>query len=152
MAFPQFVAYIRNFSLTASTTQTLVQYTAGTGKDAEVAEWGVSFNGSTAVTGVEVDLLRQTSAGSGGTTFTLLPWNEVASDTAIGSALTTPTSEPTAGSIISPQVVTPFGGNLVIQYAEGEGPKVKAGNRIGVRAITASGVSPQATAYIRVRE
>lgn len=148
-----YLVYERNRALTASTAKTLCQVVAGSTKKLYIVEIGVSFDGVTAADQpVDVDLLRQTTAGtmsSFGAPILLDPSDPAALFTAQVNA----TAEPTSGDIIHPVQVTPNGGLWVREWAPGYEPVVAVSGRMGLRVTPgASATSINGTGYIVVRE
>lgn len=142
-----YVVQSMNEALAAATAETVIQLVAGT-KRCQVVAWGVSFDGVTAanVPG-DVELLRQTTAGTA-TPFTPLEWDE--GDTAsIATAQYHFTVEPTSTDILHPTQVTPNGGLFEVDYGD-RGPWVAASGRIGIRATFANVVN--VTAWLRFSE
>lgn len=137
-------------ALSASATKTLVQLVTGSTRRARIIELGISFDGITAATPVKCDLLLQTSAG---TMSAFTPVTELSDGpAAIATAQVNATAEPTAGSIMRSWYVTPFSGLFVVQFPLGREPTLGVSARIGLRAITATGVTPNASAYVVFEE
>lgn len=137
----------KDVALTAATTKTLLQVVAGSTKRLKLVEFGVSFDGVTAsAVPVDVDLLRQTSAGTASAA-TVVKLDE-AEPAAIFTAQATVTAEPTAGDVLASWQVTPNGGVLVVQYAEGREPVVAASGRLAIRALAAAGVNVSVYAIV----
>jgi hypothetical protein len=98
---------------------------------------------------VLIELCRATTVGSPtGTTATLVPADE-AFEAATATALTMLTAEPTTYAVAAGWYVQPNSGLLVIQYPLGRelGRSKAAGQRIGLRYTTVSGVTPKVAAY-----
>lgn len=120
-------------ALVAATVETLVQVTAPATRRLQIMRWGISFNGVTATdVPVQVDLLRQTTAGTA-SAFTPLKIEE-ADPAALAAAARAFTAEPTPGDVIESHFVTPNGGLFVVQYGLDERPFVAASGRIAIRA------------------
>lgn len=114
------------------------------------AEIAVSFDGSTAAQGVQVDLYRVSTLGSpAGTTGTVAAYTDDNTPAATTTALTALTAEPTAVTVLKQWMISPFGG-LVIQQEvlDRELGTKSAGARIGLRYTTASGVTPNAVSHV----
>ncbi len=141
-------------ALSAAATKSLVLLNPAT--DAfKVVQIDVSFDSSTAGASIQVDLYRTTTLGTPtGTTGTVVKVSGVGDIAAAGTtALTALTAEPTAVEVIDSFFLTPQGGTFVLQYPLGREPMAAAaGNRIGVRAITPTGVSPNAICTIMFDE
>lgn len=136
-------------ALAASASETLVQLRGATVVKAKIVEISVSFDATTADwEPVRIDLLRQTTdgTGTGATEVPLDPDYPTANCTAFHSF----TAEPTAGDILFSWEVHPQGGLLVVQYPLGREPTLDnlTTSRIGLRATTPSGVTPNALAYM----
>lgn len=135
-------------SLTAATVNTLLQAAAPSGDRLRVHSFSISFNSVTSTDApVVVDLLRQTTAGTG-TSVTPVPLDGVA-PAAASTCLRSHSAEPTAGDILWSGYVTPVGGLFVFNFAPGEEPVVDASGgyqpRIGLRATSPASVSAIAT-------
>lgn len=126
-------------SLSAATDTTLIQIHANTGT-AVVIGFGVSFNGVTAAAvPVKVDLLRQTTAGTGTTT---TPLKLDTTDGASGKVATRIyTVEPTASDIIRSWYVTPIGGLLTVSFSTDEEIYLANTERLGLRVNAPATVS-----------
>ncbi len=123
--------------LVAATTKTVIQITSVT-RPVKVTEWSISFDGATpADEPVLVEVLRQTTAGTGGTSVTPRKRVDYVS-TATTTAKTGPSAEPTAGDVLETYYLTPNGGLLVIQYPEGGEIVVPASGRLAIRATAPS--------------
>ena len=127
-----YMVHSRAQALAASTVETLVQVTAPAGGYCSVVAWGISFEGVTAANEpVLVDLLRQTTAGTGAA-FTPLEWNELGR-AASSTALNGFSAEPTAGDILHPNYIDPEGG-FEAWYEERLRPVFSSSGRVGLRA------------------
>lgn len=133
-------------ALAAAASETLWQLLAPSDAEARLIEFGVSFDGVTASNApVDVDLLRQSTAGTSSAA-TEIEWRTSGLAARV-VATTIFTAEPTAADILASWQLTPNGGLLVVQYPLGREPVISASERLAVRATTASGVTPNATAY-----
>lgn len=151
---PDYVVHERNRALTASTAKTIIQIVAPSTRRLRIVEVGVSFDGVTAADQpVDVDLIRQTTAGTM-TAFGAPLLVDPAETAAIASAHNVnATAEPTAADIIGAWQVTPNGGLWLVQWTPDEAPLVAASGRIGLRCTPgASATSVNATGYVRFRE
>lgn len=130
-------------ALAAAAVETLIQGVASSSKGVELVRWAVSFNGSSvSEQPVRVDLLRVSSAG---TSSAFAPIKlDPTSDSALMTARTSHTAEPTPGDVIETHYVTPAGGLLYIQYAPDERVKVPASTRLGIRVLSPSAVNASA--------
>ena len=146
-----FAAVLDDEAIAASATETLIQVVAATNHQVSVLGWGVSFAG-TGVTDspVRVELIRQTSAGTS-SSLTLVKWHDSDGDTIDATALQNFSAEPTSGDVISATRVHPQAG-YEIWYPEGLQPVIGAGDRLGLRVITPSGVNPNVSAQMICRE
>jgi hypothetical protein len=116
-----------------------------------LVEFGLSFDGSSALTAVRVDLYQVSSVGSlAGSAMTVNKFT----DTNIGAATTTVlgtiTTEATTVTVLKNWFLTPYSGLLEIQYPLGREPGAGAGlttNRIGLRCVTPSGVTPNVVSH-----
>jgi hypothetical protein len=103
-----------------------------------VKEWSISFKGIvTTGTPILVELLRQTTAGTGGAALTLVKspaddYDETIQASAL-SASTVWSAEPTAGDVLDGVEVHPQTG-YTWQAPFGQAIKVGGGDRIGIRA------------------
>lgn len=141
----KFAAVKASEEVSAAATETILQVIAATNHQVKILGWGGSFAGTTVTAEpIELQLIRQTTAGTA-SALTLVKWSDSDGDTIDASALHDFTAEPTAGDILSSVLVHPQTG-YEIWYPEGREPIIGAGDRIGIRVITPSGVSPDATA------
>lgn len=131
---------------TAASTKSLILLNPA-GNELVLVQLAVSFDASTAAAGVGIELYRTTTLGSpAGTTGTVVKWNP-ASQAADTTALTALTTEPTAVEVLAEWFISNTAG-LDVQYPLGREPVGgTAGARLGIRYVTASGVSPNARAY-----
>lgn len=146
----QYIVHSRNQGLVAATVETLIQVAAPATRRLQVVRWGISFDGiSAADAPVDVDLLRQTTAGTAGA-FTPLKLDE-ADPAALSSAQNAFTAEPTAGDILEAHQLTPLGGLLVVEYDILTRPMVAASGRVGLRA-NAPTAATNCTAFVVFQE
>ena len=117
-----------------------------------IVEFGISFDGSAAATAIRVDLYQVSTIGSpAGTTATVNKWTDTNIGAATTTGLTALTAEPTTVAVLANWFVTPFSGLLEIQYPLGREVGAGAGlttNRLGLRAVTPSGVSPNCVSHV----
>lgn len=135
-------------SLSAATTKTLLQAATSANKRLRVTGFSISFNSVTSShAAVVVDLLRQTSAGTG-TSVTAAPIDGDA-PAATATCLRSHSAEPASGDVLWSGFVTPVGGLFVYNFAPGEEPLVDTSGgfqpRIGLRATAPSAVDAIAT-------
>ncbi len=147
----QFVAAVPTEDLAAGATETVVQVVAAPNHQVKVLAWGVSFAG-VGVTDepLRAELLRQTSAGTSAS-LTLVKWMDSDGDTIDASALQDFSAEPSGPAVLHPERVHPQAG-FEIWFPEGREPKIGAGDRMGIRVITPSGVNPAVSAFMVCEE
>jgi hypothetical protein len=140
--------YTISFSGVTSGTalKTLAQMATPSTSRAEVIEWSVSFNGTNAAAvPALIQLNRQTTAGTGGVSFT--PLQQDLADPAstivglTGPTAATWTAEPTAGSIIYSDYYTPVGLGPFVQYPLGRGIVLPVSARIAIVCTAAVAVN-----------
>lgn len=132
-----------------TSTETLLQVTAGTNNPLTVHRFGVSFKGTSA-TGqpVLVEVLRQTTAG---TASSVTPRETTdTSQTIQATAQDTYTSEPTSGDILYRELVHPQGG-WHERLLPGE-LVVAGGGRIAIRTNNTGGTDVNAVASLLCEE
>lgn len=136
-------------ALTAAATKSLVLINPVT-NPIRLTELSVSFDGSAAAQGIQVDLYRVATLGSpAGTSTTAAKLTDDNAPAATTTALTALTAEPTTVTVLRSWMVSPFGGLLVLQEVLDREPgAITAGARLGLRYTTATGVSPNAVAYM----
>lgn len=151
MAGMRFVAIITPETLAAAATETLLQVVAATNHAVKVLAWGVSFQGGEPADDmIRCELLRQTTAGTS-SSLTLVKWDDSAGDTLDASALQDFSGEPTAGDILAVEHAHSQAG-FAIWYPDGKEPVIGAGDRMGIRVITPTGVNPNAVAQMVCEE
>ncbi|MCX5285678.1 hypothetical protein [Streptomyces sp. NBC_00198] len=140
-------------TLTASATKSLILLAPGT-PGLRLTELGVSFDGSSALTGVQIDLYRVATIGSpAGTTTTPAKLTDENATSAVATALTALTTEPTSVTILRSWMISPFGGALVLQEVlDREVGAITSGARLGLRYTTAASVTPGCVAYLGFTE
>lgn len=144
-----YIALPANILLTANSTQTLLQITAGSANQFKLIEFGISFDGSTASAPIEVDLLRQTSAGTGGSSVTPKQWGDPSDGTPNATALKgTFSGEPTSGDFAGIWRVANNNGLFAMQYPLGREPRVGPSGRIALRTTTPAGIAPNCLLYM----
>lgn len=131
-------------SLSAATAKTLLQAASPADKRLWVHSFSVSFNSVTSSDApVVVDLMRQTTAGTG-TSVTPVPLDGNA-PASTSTCLRSHTVEPSSGDILWSGYVTPVGGLFVYTFSPGEEPIVDESGgfqpRIALRATSPSAVS-----------
>jgi hypothetical protein len=114
----------------------------------------ISLDGSAAAAGVQFDLVRATTLGSPtGTSTTPIKCDE-RDGAATSTALTVLTAEPTTYAVIDSIYLQPLGGAIKDWQPFGAEGLVTslAGQRIGLRYTTASGVTPDCLATFYIEE
>lgn len=133
-------------SLSAATAKTVLQIATPATTRAKVVGFSVSFNSVTASDApAVVDFLRQTTAGTGGTSATLAPLDPDAPASQVTGLYDINAAEPTGGNVLWSGYVTPVGGLFVYNFADGEEPILDISNRVGIRINSPSAVSAIAT-------
>ncbi len=147
----QFAAVVPDEALGAAATETILQVVAAANHQVTVLGWGVSFAG-TGVTDepLQAELLRQGSAGTS-SVLTLVKWNDSDGDTIDASALQDFSAEPSGPVTLHPERVHPQAG-FEIWFPEGREPIIGAGDRMGIRVITPTGVNPNVSAFMLCKE
>lgn len=122
-------------------TQTLVQIATPASRKAWIKELACSGKDTDGTkVPIWVDLVKQTTAGSGGTTVTPVPITDCPA--ALSTALERPTSEPTTTvTIRGPWYVTSVGGLYILQLALGEEVELPVNSRVGLRIITPGAIT-----------
>lgn len=133
-------------ALSAATAKTVLQIATPSATRAKVTGFSVSFNSVTTTDApAVVDLLRQTTAGTGGTSATLSPLDPDGPASQSTGLYNINSAEPTASNVLWTGYVTPVGGLFVYNFAEGEEPVLDISSRIGIRITSPSAVSAIAT-------
>jgi hypothetical protein len=133
-------------SLSAATVKTVLQIATPASTRAKLTSFSVSFNSVTSSDApAVVDLLRQTTAGTGGSSATLAPLDPDAPASQLTGLFNIASAEPSAGNVLWSGYVTPVGGLFVYNFAEGEEPILDVSNRIGIRVNSPAAVSAIAT-------
>lgn len=139
-------------TLTSAATKSLILINPATAA-IKVREIDISLDGSTAATGVQFDLYRVATLGSpAGTTATPAQADErdIAAQSTALSALS---AEPTSVTVLASWYLQELGGMLTLPFPFGAEPIGKGGGaRIGLRYVTASGVTPDCLANIWFEE
>ncbi len=133
-------------ALTAATARTVLQLIAASNHRATLKELSVSFDGvSNTATPVVVRLLRQTTAGTGGTSLTLTKGNPGDDETIQTTANHSLTAEPTAGDLIETYYIHPQGGRDW-QAPFAEPTTIPGGTRLGIEITAPAGVNVRVVA------
>lgn len=137
MAGIRFTVTTGEISLAAA-TDTLLQILAATNQRVFINEWEISFQGVDASQPpVLVQLVRQTTAGSGGSTVTPVKVNSADDETIQTTCIKTPTSEPTTTDVIDEKFVSPNGGGFTWGPGNIGTLICKGGERIAIRCTNA---------------
>jgi hypothetical protein len=136
---------------TGTAIKTLIQLASASTIAFRIKQWWIEFDGSTAATPIEVELLRHTGAPD--TTMTayvagdiakVSDPNAVATNLQLGAALSgyTATAEvtPTGVGGIESHLVPPTGG-LLIQYPLGQEPEVAVSQFLRIRVTASAAVN-----------
>lgn len=153
MAAPTFVIQTGSVALSASTTKSLIIVNPAV-VGFRLTELGISFDASTAVTAVRMDLYRVVTIGSAaGSTATVVKANTPLDVAAQSTGLVTITTEPTTVEILRSWFVQPAGGLFAIQFPLGREPAAAGtGQRIGLRYTTPASVTPNSVTYLEWEE
>lgn len=132
---------------TGTAVKTILQVAAAAQERLVIDELSITFDGTTATaTPVLVQLVAQSTAGTGGTTVTPTEPDQ-ASGTATVTALKGPagtwTAEPTTGDVLREWRVPPTSG-LVLQFPLGKQPRSAVGGRLAIRVTAAATVNATA--------
>jgi hypothetical protein len=137
--------------LSAGTAKTVLQLRTPSNRRARLVEWSVSFDGTVGSnTPVKVELMRQTSAGTG-TGITPVAM-DAASPAALCSAAGNHSAEPGYGNRLEVLRLTPNAGLVVIPFSviREERPIVPTSSFVGIVCTAAQAVN--VTAYIIFEE
>jgi len=123
-------------AITGTSAKTLLQvYAANSNRPLRIVKWGISFTGVDNLgTPVRVQLVKQTTAGTGGGTNTPVKKTQTESESIEATAIddtTAITVEPTSSDIYDEQMVHPQGGYEAVE-TDPEKFKVGGGDRIAV--------------------
>lgn len=134
-----------NKALSANATQTLLELKPSSTVPVRIKAWWCSFDGSTAAAGIRVQLIRQSTDGTGAGSPPTPQKKDAGDRAAQCTVLHNLSAEGTLDAVIASYYVSPFGGIVYIQYPlDDEVTAIENGNRIAIRVITPSGVSPNA--------
>lgn len=134
-------------------SKTLIQIQAATNHAVSITRYKLSFDGEENLAApILVELLRQTTAGTGGSAGTVNRTDETESTTIDATSLQGFSAEPTAGAILDSFYVHPQGGAEVVEV-DPDRVRVEAGNRIGLRVTQDSGeTSVNVTGFLEFEE
>lgn len=141
------------YTVLTADTSSVMEVLGSANVRAELVEFGVSFNGTSATQAPILVRLRQITATGTGTACTEVSADRSAKTSPGCQAKHTLTVEPTmvASVALGSWYVHPQGGNLVIQYPLGSRPIICDGSGsqgIALELTSASGVTPQCSAYV----
>lgn len=141
-------ATAQDVALSGGTAKTVLQLTTPSTIRARLSMMELSFDGVTAGnTPVLVQLLFQTSTGTG-TSITPNPMDPGAPASLV-TAVKDFSVEPTAGTVIRPFRITPYGGLWNYPWAESERPYMPISTRVALKLTAASSQPVNVTAAIR---
>lgn len=145
-------AVVENQAIASSTAETILQLVGPSTSRLRIVEFGISFDGTTAANApVDVQLLRQTTAGTASTTAQVPVKMDPADPAPAATFNYTYTAEPTAGDVLGSWQLTPNGGLFVMQYPLGREPVMAASGRVGLK-VTPGAFTLNATAYLVFEE
>lgn len=120
----------------ATATKTILQVLAPADRSISIHEVSMSFDGADATAvPIQVELVTQTDAGSGGTGVTPNKLDRPDGGTIETSALSGPTSEPSLGDILKTWFIHPNGGALLYVVPEPEKFRLADGQRLALRVV-----------------
>lgn len=152
MAGMNVIACPSAITLTGNDTQTVLQITAPSNIRLRIQEAAISFDGIDGTEEpIEVRIARQSTAGSGGTSLTLVKADDSLAETVQSTALHTITTEPTTGDILRRWLVHPQTG-ITYPIPLPDLLMVGGGDRLGIVVVTPAGVSPDCTPYFAFEE
>jgi len=127
---------------TGTSAKTIMQIIAASNHGVHINEWSVSFAGtSNTAAPIRVDVMRQTTAGTMGTSNSTIVKDPDDSDETLQTTVTDSSSgEPTAGDILDTQYVHPQTG-YTWQAPFGGAIKIGGGDRLGIRVTAGSDVN-----------
>lgn len=138
-----YAVHVTEEPVASGAVETILQVVSSASKGVEVVRWSVSMNGTNpSDTPVRVQILRVSSAGSS-TAFTPLKIDP-RDDSALATARTAHTAEPTPGDVLETYLVTPYGGLLYVSYAPDERIFVPTNGRIGIRVLSTTALNVSA--------
>ena len=135
-------------ALVASTTRTQIQLIAATNAPFVVCGYSVSFDGVSALTPVRIQLARQTSAGTTGSSPTIYNYGSSGLTAQTTAAKAFSSTEPTTTDILEDDYFPVNGGCFKVWYPLGREPYCASAGRLAIIVITPSGVTPNCNAGI----
>lgn len=134
-------------------TQTILQLAPHANRGFKLLSMGVSFDGAAAAAGITVELVRQTTAGTGAGSPPTPQEYRTPGDAALATVTHNHSAEPTLGAVLHSEYVSPFGGNIYKQFPLDLEPHAEAGgDRLGVRVIAPAGVNPNCKVTLEFEE
>lgn len=133
-------------AMVAATAKTILQILAPANQRVKILNFGMAFDGaSVTAVPVKVQIVRQSTAGTGGTAYTPKKVDDSLAETILTTALTNiATTEPTTGDILFTFLVHPQQGYREIA-AFGNELKCGGADRIGVLVNAPAAVNCTAT-------
>jgi hypothetical protein len=127
---------------TGTSTKTLLQLVAAANHAILIDEWSISFDGtSNTAQPIRVDVLRQTTAGTMGTSASTIKFDPDSPEETIQTTRQdTATAEPTAGDILFTEHIHPQQG-YTWQAPAGRQIRVPGGGRLRLRVLAPAGVN-----------
>lgn len=141
-----YAAKTPQIAVPSASIRTLLQIATPATIRGRLANLAVSFDGSTALQALWVELLYQTTAGTGGTAVTPGAADPAAPASLVTALYNTSGGEPTAGTVIKGWHVRPDGGSIDIPFYGERMHVVPVSGRLALRVTSASGVTPNAEA------
>lgn len=135
------------FTLTSSSTETIIQLATGSTARAAVWGWTFSLDADTTATDTMIlcEALRQTTVGTGGASGSQVPFDPNA-PTSLVTSIIGQTGGGTAGDIIDGQYAHPNGGFWTVQLSV---PViVEVSSWFGLRTTTPAAVAPDAAVSV----
>jgi len=134
--------------LSASSTATLIQLLTAANHRIRLIGWSVSFN-DTQTLAVRLEIVRQSTDGTMTPGPTLVKTDDSIADTLLTTARHTATVEPTTGDILDTISVKD---GYEVFYPEKKEKICGGGDRIAIRAVTPSGVTPTCDVHMFFEE
>lgn len=141
-------ASAQDVALSGGTAKTVLQLTTPSTIRARLSMIEISFDGVTAGnTPVLVQLLYQTTAGTG-TSLTPTPVDSAAPASLVTAAKDF-SAEPSAGTVLRPWRITPYGGLWDYPWPENERPYIAISSRLALKLTAASSQPVNVSATMR---
>lgn len=130
---------------TTTNLRTIIQVQAGSNHRVLVHEWSISFDGtSNSAEPILVELVRQTSDGTMGSSLTPFKYNTGDDETVQASIRDTATVEPNGDDVLDIQEVHPQTG-YTWQAPYGRSIPIVGGGRLGIRVTAGASINCVAT-------